>query len=605
VSDWLDRLPFREIWAVDGEWYPGRGLANGGVNGDRATPYCLCAYEIRSRRMVKLRQRELGRFPPYRLDGDALICTYMLSADYGGIHLPLGWGKPAFAYDGYVEFRHIANDAAARSEDRKNGFYSLAGSLRFFKQDELDVTHKEDTRDRIMQGPPFTEKEEREHLEYCADDALALARLLPHLVSRTPTLKQAHLRAEVQWGVAQQEWRGVPINAPKLAALRANWVDMQADLVREMDAPFGCYEFDRDGKPHWRNALFARFLRGNKFTDGKPMSWPLLDSGAFDQADQTFRDMGGRYPFIEALRELRYTLSKFKLNALAVGADGRNRALLHAYGTKTARNAPSNSKFVFGPAKWIRHLVQAPPDRALCKRDFQQQEPRISAVLSGDKNLLAACESGDLYLGTASQLGFLRESMNEEEIKGLRALFKIIVLSIAYGAGAKNLAVRAGVSIYEAAEILARMRARFNRFEDYSRAVLDHAGLKLQLTTQGGWTMRCPSGCNPRTLKNFPIQSTASEILHIITILAERRGIEVVATVHDAVLAESAAAGAEDLARAVDRLMRDASALVLKGYELPSDCDIIGAGEHYKDERGAAMWETVTRLLAKRSRSVA
>jgi hypothetical protein len=61
TPDWLDRLPFREIIVADGEWYPGRGLANGGVNGDRATPYCFCAYELRSRRLIKLRQRELGR----------------------------------------------------------------------------------------------------------------------------------------------------------------------------------------------------------------------------------------------------------------------------------------------------------------------------------------------------------------------------------------------------------------------------------------------------------------------------------------------------------------------------------------------------------------
>ena len=353
----LDQLPFREIWAIDGEWYPGRGLANGGVHGDRATPYCLCAYELRSRRLIKLRQDELGRFPPYRLDGEALVVTYMLSADYGGIHLPLGWGKPAFAFDAYVEFRHITNDAAAKSEDRRDNFYSLAGALRYFGEDEINVARKKDTRDRILQGPPFTAAEENDHLDYCADDTLALARLLPHLVSLTPSMRHAHLRAEVQWGIAWQEWRGVPMDMPKLAEIRGRWFDIQADLVREMDAPFGCYEIDADGKPHWRKALFADLVARNG------MSWPTLETGALDETDQTFRDMGARYPFIEPLRELRYTQSKLRLNALAVGNDGRNRALLHAYGTKTGRNAPSTSKFVFGPAKWIRHLIQAPPGR--------------------------------------------------------------------------------------------------------------------------------------------------------------------------------------------------------------------------------------------------
>jgi hypothetical protein len=604
-SGWLDRLPFGEIWAVDGEWYPGRGLANGGVHGDRATPYCLCAYEIRSRRLIKLRQHELGRFPPYRLDGEALVITYMLSADYGGIHLPLGWGKPAFAYDAYVEFRHVANNAAVKSGDHAEGFYSLAGALRFFGEDELDVTRKDEIRDRILQGPPFTEAEDREHLDYCADDTLGLARLVPHLISRTASLKHAYMRAEVQWGTAWQEWRGVPVDLPKLSALRRHWIDMQADLVREMGAPFRCYEIDAKGRPHWRKDNFALFLSGNHFTDNEAMEWPRLASGAFDESDMTFRDMTGRYPFIGPLRELRYTLSKLKLNALTVGADGRNRTLLHAYGTKTGRNAPSNSKFVFGPAKWIRHLITPPPGRALIHRDFKQQEPRIAAILSDDANMQAACDSEDLYLEVAGQLGFVREGMRDDDRLALRTLFKTVVLSIAYGVGSRTLAQRAGVSAYEAREILARMHARFSRFEDYCAAVLDHAGLNLTLTTQGGWTMRCPSGCNPRTLKNFPIQSTAAEILHVLVILAERRGIEIVATVHDAVLVECAVADAEEMALAVDRLMRDASAVVLGGHELPSDCHIILPGQHFEDERGKAMWDTIIKLLAARERGAA
>ena len=191
------------------------------------------------------------------------------------------------------------------------------------------------------------------------------------------------------------------------------------------------------------------------------------------------------------------------------------------------------------------------------------------------------------------------------EIDGLRTLFKIIFLSISYGAGANTLAQRAGISRYEAGEILARMRARFRRFEDYCFATLDRAGLDMRLSTQGGWTMHCPSGCNPRTLRNFPIQSTASEILHFITILAERRGIGIVAPIHDAILVEGDAADAADLAQAVDRLMRDASALVLNGYELPSDCAVLTPGEHFQDKRGKAMWDTIARLLAKFDRDVA
>jgi hypothetical protein len=51
--DWRD-LPFRELWLIDFEYYPGPGKANGGVDGDRLTPLCLVAHEMRLCRTVRL-----------------------------------------------------------------------------------------------------------------------------------------------------------------------------------------------------------------------------------------------------------------------------------------------------------------------------------------------------------------------------------------------------------------------------------------------------------------------------------------------------------------------------------------------------------------------
>jgi hypothetical protein len=593
IFDWHD-LPFHEIWCVDTEFFPGVGLANGAVHGDAMTPLCLVALEMRSGRLIRLWQDELGRFPPYRLDNDALIVGYMLAAEFG-FHIAKGWGEPACALDAYIEFRHYVNDGSIKSGDREKGFYGIDGALRYFLEDEIDIARKKEMRDRILQGPPFGVQEQQDIVAYCEDDVRSLARLVPHIVPTIRSLPHAMFRAKFQWAIAQQERRGPPINRPLLTRIRGHWPGMQLDLVTELDRPFGCYEIV-DGRPHWRKELFTNYVRRNGWI------WPRLDSGALDETDQTFREMAGRYPQIEQLRELRYSLAKLKLNDLSVGLDGRNRASLWAYGTKTARNAPGSSQYIFGPAKWIRHLITPPPGRVLVYRDYCQQEVRIAAVRSGDAALLHACESGDVYLGIADQLGFLSESMNEAERKAVRALFKTVVLGIQYGLGARSLAVRAGISRYEAGEILARLRAQFRVFEDYIQCVLDHAGLDLEIGTQFGWYMQCPPGINPRTVRNFPIQSTGSEILHVDCILAERRGIELVAPIHDALLAEGPLSEAEDLSHSLDQLMGDAAAVVLRGYRLPTDHQIVKPGEHYQDERGAAMWATVTRLVAKLER---
>jgi hypothetical protein len=590
ISDWRE-LPFGEIWCVDTEFYPGRGLGNGGRDGDASSPLCVVAIEMRSGRIVRQWQNEFGPFPPYRLDGDALIIGYLISAEFG-CHIALGWGQPARALDPYVEFRHYVNDGAVKSGEREKGFYSLDGALRYFCEDGIDTAHKTDMRDRILQGPPFTPAEREAILGYCEDDTRALARLVQHIIPTIRSLPHAMARAQFMWAVAQQERRGIPLDLPLLTRLRAQWGAIQNKLVAEMDAPFGIYEFE-DGKPHWRKQRFADYVKR------RGMSWPAYADGSLDERDQTFREMEGLYPQIGPLRELRYSLSKLRLNDIQVGTDGRNRTLLGPYGSKTARNQPSNAKFIFGPAKWIRFWITPPPGRVLIHRDYRQQEVRIAAIKSGDTVLLDACESGDVYLGIAKQLGIAPADATPETHKAVRSMFKTVVLGIQYGLGARSLALRTGVSLYEAAEILARLRARFRVFENYAQCVLDQAGLELEIGTPYGWYMQCPPEINPRTVRNFPIQSTASEILHVACILAERRGVEIVAPVHDALMAEADLDCADEASAALDRVMRDASSLVLRGYEIPTDKQVIRPGTRYHDDRGAEMWGTVERLLAE------
>jgi hypothetical protein len=589
IYDWRE-LPCREIWCIDFEYYPGPGLANGGREGDAVTPLCLVAFEMRSGRLVRLWQDEFGR-SPYRLDAEALIIGYMISAEFG-CHIALGWGQPARALDPYVEFRHYVNDGAAKAKDRDKGFFSLAGALQYFCEDGIDTAHKTDMRERILQGPPFTAEERDAILDYCADDVHALARLVRHIAPTVRSLPHALARADFMWAIAQQERRGLPLDHPLLERLQTHWSEMQLDLVEELDRPFGIYEI-KDGKPHWRKERFARYVRRDK------MSWPTYPDGSLDERDETFREMEGKYPHIGPLRELRYSLSQLRLNDLSVGSDGRNRALLGPYGSKTGRNQPSNAKYIFGPAKWLRFLITPPPGRVLIHRDYAQQEPQIAAVLSGDAALLEACESGDVYLGIAKQLGLAPADATAVSHKALRVMFKTVVLGIQYGLGAHSLALRTGLSLFEAGEILARLRARFHGFETYAQQVADHAGLQLEISTPLGWVMQCPPGINPRTVRNFPIQSTGAEILHVASVLAERRGIEIVAPIHDAFLAEADADRAEEASAALDQVMRDASRIVLRGYELRTDCQLIRAGERYFDERGVEMWETVTRLVAK------
>jgi hypothetical protein len=99
------------------------------------------------------------------------------------------------------------------------------------------------------------------------------------------------------------------------------------------------------------------------------------------------------------------SLARMRLSDLAVGHDGRNRIMLSAFRARTGRNQPSNTKFIFGPAVWLRGLIQPPAGHGVAYIDWQQQEFGIAAALSGDQQMLQAYRSGDPYLAFAKQAG--------------------------------------------------------------------------------------------------------------------------------------------------------------------------------------------------------
>src|SRR5207247_879255 len=121
-------------------------------------------------------------------------------------------------------------------------------------------------------------------------------------------------------------------------------------------------------------------------------------------------------------RELRFTLSQLRLEDLSVGSDGRNRVLLSPFGARSGRNTPSNAKFIFGPAVWLRSLIQPAQGHALAYVDWEQQEFGIAAALSGDSAMQEAYRSGDPYLEFAKQAGAVPPDATKKTHGAIREL---------------------------------------------------------------------------------------------------------------------------------------------------------------------------------------
>ena len=387
---------------------------------------------------------------------------------------------------------------------------------------------------------------------------------------------------------ANIELTGVPVNVRALGALREHWSDIQDQLIERTNSDYGIFE--------------GRTFRSDRFDQWLGMHgipWPRLRSGKLALDDDTFRDMSRSYPIVNPIRELRVSLSQLRLESLAVGRDGRNRTLLSAFRSKTGRNQPSSAKGIFGPAVWLRNLIQPNRGYGLAYIDWSQQEFGIAAVLSGDEAMIKAYLSGDPYLKFAKQAGAVPQEATKHSHAGIREQYKACVLAVQYGMGAESLATRIGKSVIQSRELLQAHHHVYQKFWAWSDAVVCHATLLKNLYTVFGWKIQFEAGSkiNPRSLRNFPMQANGAEMLRLACCLATERGISVCAPVHDAILIEAPLERLEEDVARTQRAMAEASAAVLGGFELHSDAKLVRCPGHYTDPRGDGMWELVWGLI--------
>ena len=307
--------------------------------------------------------------------------------------------------------------------------------------------------------------------------------------------------------------------------------------------------------------------------------------------------MAKSWPIVSPIRELRSSLSDLRLNKLKVGQDGRNRAMLSVFQSRTGRNQPSNNQFIFGPAVWLRSLIQPAPGYGLAYIDWSQQEFGSAAALSGDGDMQEAYLSSDPYLAFGKQAGAIPADATKQSHGPQRELFKQCVLAVQYGMEAESLASRIGQPIVAARDLLLAHRQTYRKFWSWSDRVVNHAMLTNELHTAFGWRLRLDQNPNPRSLRNFPMQANGSEMLRLACCFATERGIEICAPVHDAVLINAPLERLEADIATMRQAMADASKIVLDGFELRTDiAQIVRYPDRFRDARGTAMWERVLKL---------
>ena len=376
-------LPFREIWCVDFEYQA--------APGERPAPLCMCALELRSGRELRLWRPELCALKgaPFDTGPGAVLVAYAAAAEMS-CFLELGWPLPINVIDLFAEHRVATNGVTLATG---NG---LLGALAIRGLAHIDAGQKEDMHRLILDQTTWSAEEQKAILDYCWTDVAALAALLPTMSFVLPF---ALLRGRFGAAIARMERAGVPIDVTLYRRVLENWDGLKRDLIVDVDQAWGIYD---DG--HFRMARFEQRLAAL----GIASTWPRTETGLLATDDDTFLEQAAlhrEFPQLQTLRELRATLSRMQLIGLEIGTDGRNRCALMPYQAITGRNLPSNAKFIFGPARWLRGFIIPPEGCGLAYLDFASEEIAIAAALASDEILAEHYTTGDPYLRFAIAAG--------------------------------------------------------------------------------------------------------------------------------------------------------------------------------------------------------
>jgi DNA polymerase I len=348
-----------ELWCIDFEY---RGSA-----GELPHVVCMVAREFGSGREIKMWRDELLtlRCAPFDTDNSIVVAFYA-SAEIG-CFLQLGWPLPGSVLDLFVEHKLSVNGLSRTQKERKKSAHTgkaqkgegrdnLLSALAIRGLAHIDADDKEAMRELILTTDDPTPAQKKLILEYCATDVVGAEALLRYMIEHNEIdWPRALWRGRYIKAVARIERCGVPIDTRLHKRLATNWPTIRHNMVVDVNKDFSVF----DEHDTFKEDRFAEYVVRND------LPWPSLPSGQLALDEGTFDDMCRFHPQLRPLYEVRTSLGKMRLTGLAVGPDGRNRCLLSVFQSVTGRNQPSNSKFIFGPARWMRGLIKPPPGYAV------------------------------------------------------------------------------------------------------------------------------------------------------------------------------------------------------------------------------------------------
>jgi hypothetical protein len=571
--------------------------------GERPHVWCMAVREEPSGREATYWRDEIRttRRAPFDTGSDVAVVAYFASAEWGCFK-QLGWPMPAQPIDLFAEVR-VAFNRYLPKDLRKPGAgdrWGLYDALARYGLETGEDAHKTAMRKLASTATEasWTTEDQRSLTRYCLEDVRHLAALW-RAMQYGIDWPQARLRGLYTLVVAAIEHSGIPLEGPLFHRLADRWEGIKVHYIKELEEYYG-FAFHADGHFNQR-----RFL---EWAAAQGIGWPLTPTGAPKLDDQTFRAMARVYPILRPLRQTYSHILDLRMSSLPVGSDDRNRFLQSPFATATGRTMPSAAKNIWAQSRWVRGLVRPPKGFGIAVLDWKSQEYCIAAAASGDERMIAACRSGDPYRTFAHDARLV--PVGDEVCAQLRAQCKIVALGVTYGMTEHGASLQLDIPLWRARDLIGRHKATYRPCWRWLDDTLNRALLNEMMATKFGWKWRPIPYCtayrvdqpSARSIQNFHCQATGAEMLRAAAVLAWLAGVEIIHTMHDALMI-SAPLERFDEAVAKTKECMITAGRAITGFDLTVDIDSVRWPDRYMDKDGLPTWRRTMAILRRLDRS--
>ncbi|MCM3846834.1 DNA polymerase [Pseudonocardia sp. DR1-2] len=213
----------------------------------------------------------------------------------------------------------------------------------------------------------------------------------------------------------------------------------------------------------------------------------------------------------------------------------------------------------------IRRCFTADPGQVMASIDYQAQELRVLAALSGDKTMIRAFEEGaDLHLVTARAAFGDHITKDDKE----RKYAKVVNFGRVYGGGAKVVAEQTGLDMATAKRVVSGFDKAYPGVKTYSDKLARLAGRQGYIETPIGRRLPVDPERSYSAL-NYMVQSTSRDVTCRGILRLHKAGFTpyLRLPIHDEVLASVPEAKAEWGAQKIAELMAETMGPVFIGTD--------------------------------------